>query len=156
MTGRTLSPAMTAAIAAESTDECPLMLVTIAHDDLDAPIRVVNNIENITSNGETFIGLPFAIELPDEGDRPGEARISVDNVNRAIAEAVRSISTPPDVTIQVILASQPDTIDLELTGLKMRDVTMDASAVTGYLRFEELTVEPVAATMTPSRFPALF
>lgn len=155
MTGRTLSPAMETAIAAEESDECPLVLVTIEHDDLPEPIRVVNNIEDIVSNGATFVGLPFEIELPDEGERPGEARIRVDNVDRRIVKAVRSIQTPPDVTVQVILASQPDVIDMEITGLKLRDTTTDAAAVTGYLRFEDLTVEPVAAMITPARFPGL-
>ena len=42
-------------------------------DHLEAPIRVVNNIEAVTSNGNEFVALPFDIELPDEGERPGEA-----------------------------------------------------------------------------------
>lgn len=156
MTGRTLSSAAQAAILDEESDEVSLHLVTIEHDDLDAPIRIVDNIEDITSNGETFVGLPFRLELPDEGDRPGEARITVDNVDRRIAEAVRSITTPPSVTIQVVLASQPDTLELELSGMTLRDVTIDAGAVTGYLRFEDLSVEPIAEAITPSKFPGLF
>lgn len=156
MTGRALSLVATASLVEEATDEVWLVLMEITHADMADTIRVVNNTEAIVSDGETYVGLPFAIEFPDEGDRPGEARISIDNVDRRIVEAVRSITTPPTVKLQVILASQPDTIEFELDGLKLRDVTYDAAQVQGYLRFEDLSVEPVAALITPERFPGLF
>lgn len=156
MTGRVLSAPATAALVAEETDEVFLILVKIDHADLDQPIRVVNNIEEIVSGGETYVGLPFEVELPDEGDRPGEARLSVDNVDRRIVEAIRTISTPPSVTIKVVLASQPDTIEYQLDGLTMRDVSYDAATVQGYLRYEDLSSENVADMIVPSRFPGLF
>lgn len=156
MVGRTLSAAATQSLTAETTGEVWLYLITINHADLPAPIRLVSNVEDIVSNGETYVGLPFAIELPDEGERAGEARIRVDNVRREITEWVRSMTGPPTVDIQVILADSPDTIELEISGLTMRDVTYDAVAVTGYLRAEDLTVEPVAEIITPARFPGLF
>lgn len=156
MSGRALSLVATASLVEEATDEVWLVLIEITHADMAQTIRVVNNTEAIVSNSQTFVGLPFAIEFPDEGERPGEARISIDNVNRQIVEAVRSISTPPNVKLQVILASQPDTIEFELDGLKLRDVTYDAAQVQGYLRFEDLVTEPVAALITPERFPGLF
>lgn len=160
MPGRVLSAPATAAIAAEETDEVFLVCVKISHADLVAPIRVVNNIEDITRTEDAvsvdYVGLPFEIELPDEGERPGETRLSVDNVDRRIVEAIRTIQSPPDVEIRVVLASQPDVIEYELTGLTLRDATYDVSTVQGYLRFEDLQVENACDTITPSRFPALF
>lgn len=156
MTGRVLSTAATRALTAEETEEVFLVLVKISHGDLVSAIRVVNNIEAIEHDGETYVGLPFEIELPDEGDRPGEARLSVDNVDRRIVEAVRTISTPPSVTIKVVLASQPDVIEYQLDGLTMRDVSYDAATVQGYLRYEDLSTENVADIIVPSRFPGLF
>lgn len=160
MPGRDLSAAATAAIMAEETEEVFLTLVKIDHEDLAEPIRVVNNIEPIerTEDGVLveYVGLPFEIEFPDEGERPGEARISVDNVDRRIVEAIRSIQSPPSVEVRVVLASQPDIVEYELTGLSLRDVPYDVATVQGYLRYEDLTIESVADTITPSRFPALF
>ena len=156
MTGRDVSAAFTAASTAEATDEVPLVLLTVDHDELDAPIRVCDNIEAITSNGNTFLALPFDVELPDDGERPGEARVRIDNVSRDIALVLRRISTPPLVTIQVVLASQPDTIEYEITNLTLRDATYDLNYVSGFLRFEDLTTEAVAEIITPQRFPALF
>lgn len=156
MTGREVSAAFTEAATAETTDEVIVVLLTVSHDDLDAPIRVCDNIEAITSNGHEFLALPFDIELPDDGERPGEARVRIDNVSRDITLVLRRISSPPTVTIQVALASQPDTIEYELSNLTLRDATYDLNYVSGYLRFEDLSTEAVAEQMTPQRFPALF
>lgn len=157
MTSRDLSPTAAAAYTAEETDEIPLVLVTIEHDDLSQPIRVVNNIEDIESQGFTFIGCPFELEEPgDDPNGPTDARLKIDNVSRQIVAAVRLISSPPTVTIQSILASDPDNPEYSISGLTLRDAMWDASYVQGALRFEDLTLEPVAEAITPGRFPGLY
>lgn len=154
---RGLSSAALASIHEQETDEVWLILVTIDHADLANPIRVVSNMEDITSNGETFVGLPFEIILPDENpDEPGEVMLRVDNVDKTIVETVRIIQSPPTVKVQVVLASQPDSIEAEIDGLTMRDVTWDVGVVEGRLRLDDLVVEPLSETITPARFPGLF
>jgi hypothetical protein len=147
---RSLSPAALASANAQSTDEVWLVLLTIEHNEIDAPIRVVNNTEDIVSRGQTYIGFPFDFELPGEdADAPTKAR-------RRIVEAVRTISSPPLVTLEVILASAPDTVEFSFSGLTMREIDYDVSSVSGDLLFESIFAEPVTYTMTPSRFPGLF
>lgn len=154
---RTLSDPAVESLMGEDTDEVWLALVTIDHEDLEEPIRVVNNVVDIESNGETFIGCPFDLELLSETpDGPGVATLSIDNVDKQIIEAVRSIQGPPSVTTQVILASDPDTIELEVGDLTMRNVTADVAKVQGTLELEDLTVEPCSETITPHRFPGMF
>jgi len=154
---RSLSATAVASLTAETTDEVWLPLVTISHADLSSPIRVVANNENITSRGNTFIGYPFEIELPSQNDQsPGEARLRIDNVDASIVAAIRTITGPPTVTIEVILASAPNTVEIALPAMTMRDVSYDAATVEGTLRFEDITVEPVAALITPQRFPGLY
>lgn len=157
MPSRTLSPAASQSATAEETPEVWLMLVTIDHDDLDAPLRIVDNIENITSRGNTYIACPVDIELPgDDPDGPTDARIRIDNVDRAIVTAARLITAPPTVTIEGILASDPDNPDQTFSGLKLRNAQWDAGVVQGSLQMEDLTVEAVAEEITPGRFPGLF
>ena len=36
--------------------EAPVLLLEITHPDLSAPIRVVNDNQDLTSNGNTFVG----------------------------------------------------------------------------------------------------
>lgn len=153
---RTLSAAALASMHAQETGEVWLVLLTITNPGITT-IRVVNNTENIVSRGNTFIGFPFEIELPGQDpDSPSSARLRIDNVDKQIVEAVRSISTPPLVTIEVVLASQPDTVEIAYSNLTMRSVEYDVDSVRGELTFESIFSEPVTLTMTPNRFPGLF
>ena len=154
---RSLSPLALQSGFESQTDEVFLVLLEIAHPNITDTIRVVNNNEDITSNGKLFVAYPFEIELPSEdAEQPPLARLRIDNVDRMIVATVRNISTPPTVTIRVVLASQPDTIELLFEGLTMRNATYDAASVSAELVFEQILVEPVATLMTPGMFPGLF
>lgn len=123
--------------------DLPLVLLTISHADLAQPIRVVCNKVDITSNGNVFTGFPFEIVLPDAGeDAPPQSKIRINNVSREIGQAIRSISTPPDVTIQVVRQDTPDVIEAEFAGMFMTNVTYDALIVEADLFFEDLVREP--------------
>jgi hypothetical protein len=154
---RTLSPAARRSANAAETDEVWLVLLTFTHASLEEPLRFVNNYASVESRGDLFIAFPFEIELPGE-DAEGltDARIRIDNIDRQIVRAVREMAEPPDVTIEIVLASQPDTVEAAFDGLVMRDVGYDAVMVTGVLRFEQIMQEPVTLQMTPSRLPGLF
>lgn len=154
---RTLSPTALRAGFEQQTDEVFLVLLQITHPNIPDAIRVVNNNENITSNGELYVAYPFEIELPGEdSEQPPLARLRIDNVDRLLVATVREIATPPQVTIRVVLASSPDTIELQFEGLNMRNVIYDAATISGELVFEQIMVEPVSTTMTPSKFPGMF
>lgn len=154
---RSLSNAATTSIHAQETGEVWLVLLTISHSTLPTPIRVVNNNEDITSRGNIYQAFPFEIILPSQ-DPDGIPRASLrfDNVDRTAISIIRGVEFPPNVTIEVILASQPDTIEVSFPNLTLRNVKYDAEAIEGELLFENLFSEPVTLTMTPSRFPGLF
>ena len=165
MTFRTLSPAAVASLTTENTDEVWLVLLTITHPSLADPILIANNNEDVFSTAgpsagvieDRFIGCPFSIELPGEdADEPGTSMISVPNVDREIVVAARSITGSADVVITVVLASSPNTIEVQFPGLSLSEVDWDAATVRGKLRFESIVTEPVTLTITPERFPGLF
>jgi len=154
---RTLSASAIASLVQETTDEVWLVLLTINHADLVDPIRVVNNIDNITSRGDLFVGFPFSIILPEQGPATiGQAQLQIDNIDKMIVETIRTISSPPTVTIEVVLASQPDTVEMALFDLVLRDSSYDAITVSATMRFEDVAVEPVAESITAQRFPGLY
>lgn len=135
----------------------PLVLIEIDHADLADPIRVVNNKENITSNGEIFVGYPFEVFLPDsKEDSPPTAKLKIDNVSREIGQAIRSISSPPSVVIRIVRMETPDIIEAEFVGMKLRHVSYDALSVEGKLEFEDLTREPFPAyTFSPANYAGI-
>jgi len=154
---RALSTPAIASQNAEATGEAWLLLLTIVHTELAVPIRVVGNNENITSGGELFVAWDFEIVLPGEDpDNPDTARLSIGNIDPLIIRTLREISSPPSLTIQVVLASAPDTIEIEFAGLVLRNASYDAGTISGDLSFEEILTEPVATTLTPAMFPGMF
>lgn len=155
-----LSAAADLTLSAEQTDEVWLILLTLTHDDLgvDNPLRFVNNIEDIVSNGDTYIAFPFRLTLPTiTPNGPGEVFLEIDNVDKRIVEGLRSITDGAiAVSLAVIIASDPDTVEFSLPDLVLREAQYDAEKVTGSLRFEDIVVKPIAESVTPDGFPGLF
>jgi hypothetical protein len=142
---------------APDTPEVWLCLLTIEHPNIDPAIRVVNNTENVTSNGEQFIGFPFEITLPDQReDAPPRARIVIDNVSREIAQAVRLIVSAPSVKIQIVRADDPNTVEVSWPFFSLRNVKWDVNQISGDLTIEDFTGEPYpAGIFSPASFPGV-
>lgn len=111
-----------------------LVLLTIEVDSPGEWVRVVNNTEDITSRGQTFIGCPFQIALPDVNDyMTAEASLTIDNVDPRIWRGVRMLNAAPVVTLEVILASAPDDVMLQTNGLRLREASATNAAISGKL-----------------------
>lgn len=153
---RSLSTTAKQAIFSQETTEVFLMLVTLEHADITT-VRVVNNWENITSNSNTFVGYPFEFRIPSEdGESLSTVDLVITNVDKLLVDEVRSISTPIDVTLQIVLASDPDTVEASFS-MKMRQVEYDANLLKGTCNFEDLLNEPYPAGIySPIDYPGLF
>jgi hypothetical protein len=152
---RTISSNARAALYAAQSDEVWLQLLTIEHDDIGAPIRLVDNTEPVTSRGDTYLSFPFMIALPASAQETVE--LTVDNVSRELIEEVRSIATPLSITLEVVTASDPDTVEAGPFEFQSRAVEYDVQAMRFTLAFEPLLSEPFPAyTYTPLDYPGLF
>lgn len=154
---RTVSSNARAALYAAQTSEVLLQLLTIDHADLGAPLRLVNNTEAIVSDGETFQPFPFSLVLPAESDSElPTVELVVDNVSRELLEEVRAISTPFTLTIEIVLASSPDTVEASYN-LESRSATYDAMSIRFQLGAEAFMAEPFPTDIyTPTTNPGLF
>ncbi len=154
----TLSAAAKAALFGQQTDQVFLALLKIEHDDLAAPICVVNNYTDITSGSDLYSAFPFRVQLlSDQDENLPEAVLQIDNVDRSIVNAVRTITSAPTVTLSVVLAATPDTVEYGPIALTLRNVSWDALTVSG-----KLAVDPAIGKrfpgerMTPNLFRGLF
>lgn len=167
MTTRNLSNAAKLAMYAQQTREAFIMLVSINHSSFTQPIRVSSDPTEIlpiagergtVSRGEEYVFAPFSIMLPQQDDT-GIARssVSIDNVDRRIVAAVREANGPLDVTIEIVLASSPDTVEVSAPNFRMDRVSYDALTVSGDISVEYFELEPFPARrFTPADFPGLF
>jgi hypothetical protein len=132
---RILSPRAILEAQRQNSEAVFLVLVTIFLEGVQPDLLVVNNTEDITSRGQKFVGCPFRISLPEDVDSviTTNAQLEIDNVDPRIWQAVRSLSFSPRVVIEIILASEPDTVLLKTQGLRLREASVTTTTVTGTL-----------------------
>lgn len=156
---RVLSAPAVRAILAQETAEVFVILLTIEHPTFAAAVRVCSDSVNTNSRGSVFQPFPFEVVTPGEDDSaPPRVTLRIDNVDRRIVQEVRRVSGEPmTVTVEVVLASSPDTVEAGPFEFSLRDVTYSALVVEGSLAFDDILNEPFPGVdFTPSVSPALF
>lgn len=155
---RPLSGRAMRSIMAQVSDEAFILLVTFWHEDTGEVFRACLNTEPIFSQGFEFSAVYFEITLPENSDRaPQGCQISIDNVDRRMVELLRAITSPIKVRLQLVLASQPDVVEMQFDDLVLREVSWDASRVSGMLSAEDLLNQMFPSHLyEPRTFPGIF
>lgn len=154
----TLSVTALQAALAQQTEQVFLACLTIEHDDLADAIRVVNNNEAVERTGGTYLAFPFEAVLPDDqGDQLPQLQIRIDNVSREVMAAIRALETPPTITLEIILASSPNTVESGPFELSVLEIGYDVTTIQATCGYEDMLNEPFPRdTFNPKNFPALF
>ena len=155
---RSVSSAFLQAALAQETGEVYVVLVEIDHADLVTPIRAARSNANVLHNGNTYHGMWFETDLPDDlEEQLPEITLVIQNVDRAVVEAVRTVSSAPTVTVKVVLASDPDTVEAGPWVMTLRQAAYNALTVSGSVLGPDILTEPYPGdAMTPANFPGLF
>lgn len=165
---RILSLNFREALFSQASGELPIFLLTITHPKLDAPIYLSTDATTrlttdpltygTLSRGTTFLYAGIDVTLPDEQDKtPPASKLTIQNVTRDLIPLARSVSSPPSVQIEAILASAPDIVEMTWPVMDMSNLTADMSTLQFDLTVDALTTEPYpSGTFNPADFPALF
>lgn len=165
---REVSDRFREAIYAQETDEVPICLLTITHESLSEPIYVSSVattrlsddplLYGTESRGEQYIFLPFEFTLPDDkSDSPPRVQLTMENIDRTLVSLLRTFVTPASVKFEIVLASDPDLVEIAVPILQMADATIDESTIAITLVADTLINEPhPAGQFTPGAFPGLF
>lgn len=154
-----LSSSLKANLNTITSDEHPLILLEITHEDLSIPLRVVNDKKEVISQGEAFIPCPFELVLPDEneGQLP-RASIKITNVGRALTYWIeRSMGAMgAEIKIIIIQRSNPNLHEWSIT-MGMSNVVMDIENVTASLDFRDiLNLPAVPIIYNVAKSPGLY
>jgi len=144
----TVSSAALAAIYAPQTDEVFVVLATIDHPSMSQPRpkRLVNNTQNVVSRGDTYTACPFQTVLPQSrADQLARAQIRIYADPKLVA-ALRGLPSALSITLEVIMASEPDTVQSGPFDFTLQNMRIRAGAIVG---------EP-GDMVTPSTVPGLF
>ena len=156
---RDLSNNTLAQLFAQNSDDPFITLFTLESPDWGSPIYLVNNTESITSNGNVFLPFPVAITLPaDDGETVKSTKITFDNVSRELIDEIRTATDNSiSVKLQMVLASAPDVIEIEVGEMKIVSVQYDAQKISATLTMDDfLNIEVTSEKYTPSNYPGLF
>jgi hypothetical protein len=165
-----LSPAALRAMFSQESDDTLITLVTITGPGISTPIRLADGytqrisetdddvVYGVTSRGNDYIFLPLQITLPTEEQTAApRCTITINDVTRYLTPVIREINSAPSVTLELVLASSPNTVEASFPGFLMAGIQYNADTVTAELTVETLTSEPFPAhQFTPSSFPGLF
>ena len=158
---RSLSSLMHTMVRAQQTKEVFVALITIAHPSLiSGPIRLVQDLQNLTSNGNLYTMFPFRLILPEDSDQGvPQVMLNIDNVSQEIYATIKALppQSPPTISIDLVVQSQPDIVEFSLPNLTLREVSADLLVIEGTLRGDEedLNEFPQDA-FTPQNTPGLF
>lgn len=141
-----------------SPDGVVLHALEITHPDVPAPVRVVNDAEDRTIDGETYTALRFGLRLaPDAEGRTPRAELVVDNVGRPLTQWIERSGGGSGSAVRVMefLAGQSSP-EWELT-LELANVHVDQQQVTASIGYEALLGRrSVRLRHDPETSPGLF
>ena len=111
--------------ARQSGSDVALILVDIDHASFTGPIRLVNNLESVTHNGNVYNPVYFEVKLPHDDSEIPVAQFIVDNVDRVIVATLRGIdqappNEPPTVVFRVIRTTAPNIAEVQTQGMTWR------------------------------------
>ncbi|MBP1852680.1 hypothetical protein [Rhizobium halophytocola] len=156
------------------TDETYVVLILIEHEDLEKPLRLSTDPTErlstdplsyctrshwLTANpdADPFLFVLASANRPsDLEDAPAEGQIVLEIVDNGMAEVARSITDRPSISIAVVLASSPDLIEAEWTGMVITTHNIKGGEMT--LSFSREDVEDEycpSRRMTKDAFPGL-
>lgn len=156
---RSLSAAAFRAMFAQETGEVFLVCLKLEHASLVQPIRVVHNNQDVVRSDGTYLACFFEINLPEEtSERVPQVTLGIENVDRAIVDSIKSISGRVKVTMDVVLASSPNTVEAGPFEFYMLSANFNAQNVQGTLGFEDdiLNTAFPKDQYTPQNSPGLF
>lgn len=152
-----MTPTFVEQILNQFNDDGILVLIIIEHPDLEETLRFVSSNLPVMSNGFEFLAFPCAISLPTDSDQVPNATLTISNVDRRIGEGLESLETPAIITFQMVLASDPDTIEREWPQMQLVDATWTNLSIRGTLSQDVYWNEPYGRKrVTPLKFPGLF
>ena len=155
---RPLSAAARIAMTAQETGEVLLYLLALSHPTMVTPMYFVNNTEAIVSGGISYQAYPFDVMIPDDTEEISTIKLTIDNIDRRIVEAIRRIDAPAKFTLSMIMASEPDTLLVPPIPCTLQNVSYTAQVVTGDIAPYEDIINAIFPlhNFDPARFPGVF
>ena len=158
---RTVATTVIAAFNAQTTTQAFYSLLTVTHPSWGTPVRLVNNTEDIVSNGNTFSAFPFSVVLlaDDDGSAP-RLRVSIANTTRIIVSEMRAVAgsrTRITATLSVVSSIDNNTAIADFPDFDLVNVSYNSEVMSFDLVVDPFMTEAFPAlSFAPSLTPGIF
>lgn len=166
---RSISLNLRHAMNAPETDKVPVVLVTIEHALLAVPLRFSTDPTvrlstdpevryGTVSRGNTYTYVPLSYTPPPDGEAvPSTVPLTLGFYDAATAVLLRSTAIRAKVTVEVVLADTPDTVEQSFPPFDLAAAQITAKGIALSLAIDGLANEPYPADdYTPATHPGLF
>lgn len=147
------------AAQAVSASELPLVLIEVAHVLLATPMRYVNDVQDVLSNGNNYLATTFSFVWPDDQDKQTpRAQLQLANARGDVGAFFERThgGRGAVLTVLQIMRSVPDFIEDKLV-LDLKNVEVTTQTVAGQLGYDDVLNQPgTPCTYRPESAPGLF
>jgi hypothetical protein len=112
----------------------------------------------VISSGFNYTFIPMQISLPseDEAQAP-RCSIVLNDVTRYITPIIRTITAPPRIKVELVLAKSPDIVEVSFSDFYINNFSYNSQSVTADLAMIDYEREPFPVhSFTPRYFPGMF
>lgn len=153
-----LSQTAREAVTAPETAAVFLTLLTIKVDD-EPILYLVNDKQELVSQGNTYIPCAFQALLPDQtSDGNKTCKLQIDNSDIALYKSIKAaIGKRISASVAVVLSTTPDVYEQGPLDFVLRNISVTAQSITGelydsYIQDRKFT----ALVYSPDEFPGMF
>lgn len=155
---RPLTPEAAQAILARETSEAFLALMQISGPGLTT-MRVANNVEAITRNGQVYQPWAFDGAPPEDSAKQSPTvTLRVDNIDRTVTDLLRSYNGVPKCELVWVMASQPNQAVYGPFEFVVQSATANELTIDLQLGYEEDILNQAfpGRTFSPTNSPGIF
>lgn len=135
---REVSATALQAMLSQQTGEVFVPCLKIEHPSFAAPYRIAYNTETLHRSDGDYLPFAFQCNLPDQvEDSVPQVKVTIDNADLEISNAIRAVNGMPSITMDVVLASSPNTIEAGPFAYSLMDATVTADSINGTLGYED-------------------
>lgn len=154
---RDLSTQFLTELNSQESGDVIIWLLEATNNSID-PVYLASNTEDIVSNGRTYTAFPFKVTItPDDDDEAPVTRIDFSNIGLDLIERIRSVVDPIRFKLMLVLASDPDSVEVEIPDLIGRSLSYDSKQISYTLTYDDiLSVVVPSHIYGPLEFGGLF
>lgn len=134
-----------------------IWLLEVMHENFETLYLTNDNVNAVTENNE-YVAFPFSIvPVQDSSDELPQATLSISNIGLDFTTRIRSITTPLKINLKLVLASNPNFTEIDISNLIGRACTYDDEKITFTLVYDDiLSVQIPSYSYDPLEFRGLF